>query len=347
MPDSSVNIVCVPTYADLLIMRAFLGGVTSSIWTISVAPFDTVLFPEKQDTQMVVWCLSPKGRPSICRHLLVGSVLAPDQTSEGDLWKVPVMFPSAVLWSSVWICLNETEVANPCPLIPARDMEMGHHKHPCCAQTRSIRHPVFIGVHPHGHLRMLLTSTSLLILSPPLPTSSLHFLPPPTHSFLPLFAFAASLHFQRQCLTFLCWITPLHSRHAVRLNLKEASCVGENRGKVFVMLIIYIHRSACIFLFGMCVFTRCFCFCVTWAEKIAAAASCLQRFSRFAHVVQQWKKWQMLFVKHTHRLEKSTPARVRIVFTLLPQHVCDVFTFKTGVTSVCGLVLVLLVLFDW
>lgn len=44
----------------------------------------------------------------------------------------------------------------------------------------------------------------------------------------------------------------------------------------------------------------------------------------------------MLFVKHTHRLEKSTAARVRIVFTLLPGHMCDVFTFKTGVTSVCG-----------
>lgn len=44
----------------------------------------------------------------------------------------------------------------------------------------------------------------------------------------------------------------------------------------------------------------------------------------------------MLFVKHTHRLENSTPARVRIVFTLLARHVCDVYTFKTGVTSVCG-----------
>lgn len=42
---------------------------------------------------------------------------------------------------------------------PAKDMEVGRHKHSCSAQTRYIRHPVFIGVHPHGHLRMLTAST--------------------------------------------------------------------------------------------------------------------------------------------------------------------------------------------
>lgn len=32
----------------------------------------------------------------------------------------------------------------------------------------------------------------------------------------------------------------------------------------------------------------------------------------------------------------APPARVHIVFTLLPRHVCDVYMFKTGVTTVCG-----------
>lgn len=38
-------------------------------------------------------------------------------------------------------------------------LEVGHHKHSCSAQMRYIWHPVFIGVHPHGHLWKLTAST--------------------------------------------------------------------------------------------------------------------------------------------------------------------------------------------
>lgn len=37
-----------------------------SVGIASVAPFDTVLFPEKQETEMVVWCFSLEGQPSMC-----------------------------------------------------------------------------------------------------------------------------------------------------------------------------------------------------------------------------------------------------------------------------------------
>lgn len=55
-------------------MRAFGGFATAGIRTVSFAPFDTVSFPEKQETEMVVWCFSPKG--------IDVQLYAPDQTSE-------------------------------------------------------------------------------------------------------------------------------------------------------------------------------------------------------------------------------------------------------------------------
>lgn len=71
-----------------------------------------------------------------------------------------------------------------------------HHSH-----KRVASDSVFIGIRRRS--AHCLSPSSFLPL-PPLPTSLLHFLPPPSHSFLPLFAFAPLIHFQCQLLFFLC-----------------------------------------------------------------------------------------------------------------------------------------------
>lgn len=63
-------------------------------------------------------------------------------------------------------------------------MEVGHHKHSCPAQTCYIRHPVFIGVHPHAHLRLLTASN--LHHSPHSLPSSANILPSLSPSPIPL-----------------------------------------------------------------------------------------------------------------------------------------------------------------
>lgn len=72
----------------------------------------------------------------------------------------------------------------------------------------------------------------------------------------------------------------------------------------------------CVFLARLCEVTNVVVSC----EKLTARADCPWRFSRF--------------VQHTHQLVNAIPARMYIVFTLLPRLVCDVY--KSHVTSVCG-----------
>lgn len=92
---------------------------------------------------------------------------------------------------------------------------------PRSAQPCYIWHSVFIGVRPLSAHSF--TPSSLLPFPfPPPPTSLLHFLPPlPSHSFLPLFAFAPLIHFQCQLLPFLCQMTLPHSLYCVCLTTKE------------------------------------------------------------------------------------------------------------------------------
>lgn len=190
MPDSSVNTSC-ESICGFACRESFWGGVTAGVTTMSVAPFDTVSFPEKQDTEMVVWCFSPEGRPSMC------SLYVPDQTSEWASNRCFLMF----LWASVWFSPNEIGVANPCPLIPAWKWvitcTLALHK---CVTFDTLFSLEFVHTDTCESLQ-LPSSAILLIPLPSLPTSSVHFLPSyPAPSFLPLFAFAASLHFQGQCI---------------------------------------------------------------------------------------------------------------------------------------------------
>lgn len=179
--NTSCEFICVPLQCDLPNMRPLGWGLTTGVWNVSVAPFDTVSFPEKQETKMVVWCFSTKDWPSMC------SLYAPDHTSEWASIHCFLMF----LWASVWFCSNKTGVANPCPLIPAWKWVIANtralHK---CVTFDTLFSLEFIHTDTCESLQ-LPPSAILLIPLPPLPTSSLHFLPPPTHSFLPLFAFAA------------------------------------------------------------------------------------------------------------------------------------------------------------
>lgn len=91
---------------------------------------------------------------------------------------------------------------------------------PRSAQTCYIWHFVFIGARPRSAYSFTPSSHLPFPLHPP-PTSLLHFLPPPSHSFLPLFAFAPLIHFQCQLLPFLCQITLPHSLYCVCLTAKE------------------------------------------------------------------------------------------------------------------------------
>lgn len=69
--NTSCKFICVPLQVHRFACHESFGGgeeglVTAGIGTVSVAPFDTVLLPEKQETEMVVWCFSPEGQPPIC-----------------------------------------------------------------------------------------------------------------------------------------------------------------------------------------------------------------------------------------------------------------------------------------
>lgn len=66
-------------------------------------------------------------------------------------------------------------------------------------------------------------SSSLLFTLPPPLSFLLHFSPTsPSHSFLPLFAFAPQIHFLCQLLPFLCHITLPHSPCCVCLTAKNS-----------------------------------------------------------------------------------------------------------------------------
>lgn len=108
-----------------------------------------------------------------------------------------------------------------CPVTRGQEVEVGHYKQsPLCTNVL------------HLTLLFLLEFVrALLTASPPHPFSHSLSLPcqlpsstfslPPSHSFLPLFAFAPLIHFQCQLLPFLCQITLPHSLYCVCLTAKE------------------------------------------------------------------------------------------------------------------------------
>lgn len=105
--------------------------------------------------------------------------------------------------------------------------------------------------------------------------------------------------------------------------------VGSSAAPKYMMSVFFCF----VLCVCVCVFSTTLCSnksCVVWAEKIIAGADCPWRFMY---------NWQMLFVKHTHlvtQLVNAIPARVYIVFVLLPRRDCVYKNHGNHATSVCG-----------
>lgn len=188
------------------------------------------------------WCVCAQGHTWHCRSvLLVWVKQQASSIADVFLWKenvsdTPVtVYPFMFLFCDLLLPLYNCDWGREpeCPVTPGQEVEVGHYKQsPLCTNVL------------HLTLLFLLEFVRLLLTaSPPHPFShslSLHCqLPssnvslPPSHSFLPLFAFAPFIHFQCQLLPFLCQITLPPSLYCICLTAKERLERGrQNLGSV-------------------------------------------------------------------------------------------------------------------